>query len=192
MDLFDSALCFAIEKHSGQIRKAQNAPYILHPLEAAAIVGTMTADPETLTAAVLHDVVEDAGVSPDEIAEKFGSRVAELVASETEDKREEVPAGETWMIRKEESLAKLAATADLSVKMMWLGDKLSNMRSFYRQYRQHGSALWRCFNQKDPTKQAWYYRTIAESLRELQDTDAYREYVTLMDTVFEHEGGSAI
>lgn len=165
-------------------------PYILHPAEVAAIVATMTDDQETLAAAVLHDTIEDAGVTLEEIRENFGKRVALLVMTETENKREDLPPSETWHIRKEETLIMLEHTKDISVKMMWLGDKLSNIRSFYRIYRRQGNALWQALNQKDPAEQAWYYRTIAACLSELKEYDAYQEYVKLVDTIFDTvEGG---
>ncbi len=83
----EKAIIFAHRAHSRQLRKGTNTPYILHPMEAAAIVATMTDDPEIIPVAVLHDPIEDAGISPDEIAAKFGARVANLVHEETEDKR---------------------------------------------------------------------------------------------------------
>lgn len=191
MTLFDRALCFAIEKHSGQTRKVQNSPYILHPIEVAAIVGTMTSDEATLCAAVLHDTVEDTDTTLEEIRENFGRRVSLLVMTETENKRAERPAAETWHLRKEETLIMLEHTKDISVKMMWLGDKLSNMRSFYREYLKKGDALWQQFNQKDPAEQAWYYRTIIKAIPELKDTDAYREFVQLTNEVFKNiDGGT--
>ena len=55
----DDAIEFATKKHTEQTRKRENTPYILHPLEAAAIVGTLTSDDEVLAAAVLHDTVEE-------------------------------------------------------------------------------------------------------------------------------------
>lgn len=183
-ELFDRALIFAAQRHSGQRRKMQDTPYILHPIEVASIVGTMTADQETLAAAVLHDTVEDAGVTFEEIQENFGKRVALLVMTETENKREDRPAAETWRLRKEETLIMLEHTKDSSVKMMWLGDKLSNIRSFYRQYLKEGDAIWQHCNQKDPAEQAWYYRTIAKCLEELKEYEAYREYVRLVEAVF--------
>lgn len=185
MDLFELAVCFAADKHSGQ-RRTTGEPYLLHPLEAAAIVGTMTSDPEVLAAAVLHDTVEDAHVTFEELTRRFGPRVAELVRSETEDKRANRPPDETWKLRKEESLRILASSRDIAVKMIWLGDKLSNARSFYRMYRQVGDRLWQNFHQKDPAVQAWHYRRIAECLSELRDTDAYREYVALIGVIFEN------
>ncbi|MBQ0084375.1 MAG: bifunctional (p)ppGpp synthetase/guanosine-3',5'-bis(diphosphate) 3'-pyrophosphohydrolase [Clostridiales bacterium] len=191
MDVFEKALCFATEKHSGQLRKLAKTPYILHPIEVAAIVGTMTDDRELLAAAVLHDTVEDTDTTLEEIEEHFGRRVSLLVMTETEEKRENRPPAETWQLRKEETLAILESTKDIEVKMMWLGDKLSNMRSFSREFRKKGDAVWQALNQKDPKKQAWYYVTIAKALKDLKDTDAYLEYVSLVKFVFkEHLGGS--
>lgn len=189
MTLFDRALCFAVEKHSGQTRKVQNSPYILHPVEVASIVGTMTNDEATLCAAVLHDTIEDTDTTLEEIRENFGKRVALLVMTETENKRADRPAAETWHLRKEETLIMLENTKDISVKMMWLGDKLSNVRSFYREYLKKGDELWQQFNQKDPREQAWYYRTIIKSIPELKDTDAYREFVRLVNEIFKNVDG---
>ena len=188
MDLYNDALVFAIEKHSGQTRKLADTPYIVHPLEVSVIVSTMTNEPETLAAAVLHDTIEDAGVTYEEICERFGKRTALLVMTETEDKREDRPPAETWHLRKEETLLILKNTKDIEVKKLWLGDKLSNIRSFYRAYLKEGDALWQHFNQKDPREQAWYYRTIASYLAELKDYDAYKEFTSLTDKIFENIG----
>lgn len=184
MDIFDNALCFAVEKHSGQVRKRAGTPYIVHPIEVAAVAATMTEDRELLAACVLHDTIEDTDATFEELAEKFGRRVALLVMTETEDKREDRPAVETWRLRKEETLLMLKNTKDIAVKIMWLGDKLSNMRSFARAYKKQGDALWNSFNQKDPAKQAWYYRTIVEYLSDLSEYDAYAELASLVDYVF--------
>lgn len=184
MELFDRAVIFACEKHSGQRRKMSDAPYFLHPMEVASIVSTMSDDQELLAAAVLHDTVEDAGVTLEEISEKFGRRVSLLVMTETEEKRAERPAKETWRLRKEETLIMLQNTKDIAVKKLWLGDKLSNIRSFYRGHKKQGDAFWQNFNQSDPAQQEWYYRTIAESISELKEYDAYEEFVRLTDEIF--------
>ena len=185
MDLFDEAVLYATEKHSGQTRKLVTTPYILHPMEVAAIVGTMTDDQSTLAAAILHDTVEDTDATLEDIEEKFGRRVALIVMTETEEKREGIPPAETWKLRKEETLNMLENTKDMSVKMLWLGDKLSNIRSFDRELRQHGNGLWQKLNQKDPAEHEWYYRSIAAALSDLSGYDAYREYVATVDRVFD-------
>ena len=183
--LLDDAIHFAAQAHAGQMRKMANTPYILHPLEVAVIISTMTDDENVMAAGLLHDTVEDCDVDPKEIKARFGPRVAALVQSETEDKLSERPAEETWMERKEESLLMLQHTKDRDVKILWLGDKLSNIRSFYREWLRQGDQMWQALHQKDPKMQGWYYRTIARYLKEeLSDTAAYREYVDLVERIF--------
>ena len=184
MELFDKAVIFACEKHSGQRRKLSDAPYFLHPMEVASIVGTMSDSQELLAAAVLHDTVEDTDTTFEEIRENFGRRVELLVMTETEDKRAERPPKETWMLRKEETLTILENTKDLDVKKLWLGDKLSNLRSFCRGKRAEGAEFWNHFNQNDPKMQEWYYRTIAKALSELSEYDAYKEFTHLIELTF--------
>ena len=184
MELVSEAIAFAVKAHDGMRRKKSSSPYILHPMEAAVIVGTMTDDQNLIAAAVLHDVVEDAGITMDEIEARFGTRVRELVQSETEDKRDNLPPAETWRIRKAESLEVLKNTEDIGVLMVWLGDKLANMRSIYRDWKVEGDVMWQRFNQKDVTEQAWYYRSIALLTQRLSHTSAWLEYKTLTELVF--------
>ncbi|MBO5221836.1 MAG: bifunctional (p)ppGpp synthetase/guanosine-3',5'-bis(diphosphate) 3'-pyrophosphohydrolase [Clostridia bacterium] len=75
-EILNKAIVFATNVHSGQFRKSTDIPYILHPLEEAAIVGTMTTDDEILAAAVLHDVVEDTDTTVERVRELFGDRTA--------------------------------------------------------------------------------------------------------------------
>ena len=187
MELVSEAIVFAVKAHDGMRRKKSESPYILHPMEAAVIVGAMTDDQNLIAAAALHDVVEDAGITISEIEEKFGTRVRELVESETEDKRADLPPASTWRIRKEESLHVLKNTDDIDVLMVWLGDKLANMRSIYRDYKVEGDAIWQRFNQKDIGEQAWYYRSIVKLTERLSDTSAWLEYKTLTELVFGKE-----
>ena len=183
-DIVSEAIVFSTMAHDGMRRRKSDAPYILHPMEVGVIIGTMTDDQEVIAAGILHDVVEDAGVSIDEIGEKFGARVMELVASETENKREELPPEDTWRIRKEESIEKLKATDDIAVLMLWIGDKLSNIRTIYRDYLVEGDALWNKFHQSDINVQAWYYRSIMKYTEQLSNTLAWNEYKTLLDKIF--------
>ena len=184
MELVSEAIAFAVKAHDGMRRKKSDLPYILHPMEAAVIVGTMTEDQNMIAAAALHDVVEDAGITIDEVEERFGKRVRELVESETEDKRAELPPTETWRIRKEESLKVLESTEDIGVLMVWMGDKLANMRSIYRDFKVEGDAMWQRFNQKNKSEQAWYYRSIATLTERISYTSAWIEYKTLTELVF--------
>lgn len=202
--LLERAVAFAAEAHSGTFRKATRIPYIVHPMEAAAIVATLTDDEEVLAAAVLHDVIEDTGHSAAEIAERFGERVARLVLAESENKRTEQSATSTWKVRKQETLDFLNGTlrgapcedldgalrgffrpATREEKMIALGDKLSNMREIYRDYLAIGDEVWERFNQKDKAEHEWYYRGVLEALRgEFGESLAWKEYERLVEGVW--------
>ena len=183
-DLVSEAIAFATKAHDGMRRRKSGFPYILHPLEVGAIIGTMTVNQELIAAGILHDVVEDAGVRIEEIGEKFGERVMELVASETENKREELPPEDTWQIRKEESLEKLKSTNDIEILMLWIGDKLSNIRAIYRDFVVEGNATWDKFHQSDVKLQAWYYRSIMKYTERISNTLAWIEYKTYVEKIF--------
>ena len=136
-----------------------------------------------IAAAVLHDVVEDTAATTECIQEAFGERIAALVAAESENKREDLPAGSTWKIRKQETIDHLR-DASIEVKMLTLGDKLSNIRSLYRDQLVYGERLWQRFNQKDKQEHYWYYKRIAECLTELKNHCAYAEYAGLVEKTF--------
>jgi len=187
MDVFERAMDFAIKAHAGQLRKTGNTPFILHPFEVANIVATMTDDRDVLAAALLHDTVEDTAVTADDILATFGPRVAELVEAETEDKRPDMPSEDSWLARKKESLVTLEQTDDMGVRQLWLGDKLSNMRSFYRLHQERGAKLWDTFNMNDPQLQGWYYREILRLTASLSHSAAWQEYRWLVDQVFGEE-----
>ncbi len=186
--ILEKAIRFAVDAHAGQKRKDGSA-FILHPLEDAAIVGTLTDDQEILAAAVLHDTVEDTDTTEEDILRVFGARVCALVMGETEDKRPAAPPEETWRVRKEESLQALAKAEDPAVRMLWLGDKLANLRALDREHDKLGVKVFDRFNNKDPLDQKWYYGTILELLGMFADTPAYREYSLRFHHIFDgYEG----
>lgn len=185
-NIFDEALRYAGMCHAGMVRKGSGAPYMLHPMEVAEILSTMTNDSEILAAGLLHDTIEDTPATEEDIRSRFGDRVADLVMTETENKYPDLPPEETWQLRKEEALGVLRDATDPAVKMLWLADKLSNMRSFHRQYRDKGADMWLAYHQHDPKKHEWYYRKIAEYTSILQPYDAYQEYVAHLDQIFPH------
>ena len=164
-------------------RKGTDIPYILHPMEAAAIVGSMTSDPCLLAAAVLHDVVEDTPITLETIRREFGDRVAELVAAESETKRYDDCTPVSWTQRKQDTLDRLS-TASTEAKTVALGDKLANIRAIKRDYSILGDKLWERFNVKDPAMHGWYYGALVDSLSELCAYPAWQEYKQLVNEVF--------
>ena len=96
---------------------------------------------------------------------------------------EGLPAGETWRIRKEETVRRLE-TASREEKILVLADKLSNLRSLYQGELAAGDTLWQRFHQKDKGQHRWYYESIGARLGELAGTAAYQEYRALLTRVF--------
>ena len=181
--LLDRAIIFAVQAHAGTERRGRGYPYIVHPLEAVGIVATMTTDQELLAAAALHDTVEDTNVTVEQIRAEFGERIASLVADESEERTEGVSKEDSWHDRKQAAIDRLSH-ASLDAKMVALGDKLSNMRTIAHDYAKIGDALWSRFHAKDPKEHEWHYRGLADALRELDGTFAYKEFEQLINQVF--------
>ena len=182
-DLLDRAILFAVRAHSGTERRGKGFPYIVHPMEAVAIVSTMTADQELLAAAALHDTVEDTDVTVEQLREAFGERIAALVADESDTFEAGVSEEESWHSRKQAAIDRLSR-ASHDAKMVALGDKLSNMRAIARDYAEQGDAFWKLFHVTDPAAHEWHYRGLADALRELSGTFAFQEFEQLINQVF--------
>lgn len=158
--LVDAALVFAARAHKDQRRKGTDVPYIVHPV---GVMLTLQAagetDPELLAAALLHDTLEDAGVSLDDLRDRFGPRVAALV----EGASEPFARDELWETRKRHTVEHLR-TAPRDVQLVAAADKLHNLGSMVADHAAQGDRLWDRFN-RGKAETAWYYRAVAESLR---------------------------
>ena len=113
--------------HRGQTRKS-GEPFVYHPLASADVLAELRLDPTTIAAALLHDVLEDTGVTKEELAERFGDEVAEIVDGVTKLKR--LPSGNLEEAQAE-SLRKMivAMSRDVRVIIIKLADRLHNMRT---------------------------------------------------------------
>lgn len=175
--MIHEAAVFAAKAHEGAVRKGGTIPYITHPLDTALIVLSITEDEELAAAAVLHDTIEDAGVTFEELEQAFGTRVARLVAQETEDK------SKTWIERKQATVRRLKG-AGRDEKILALGDKLSNLRNTARDYLLCGDAVFERFNMKEKRWQGWYYISMIEAFEELSEFPEFHEYARLCRMVF--------
>ena len=175
---FEEALVYAARLHANQRRKGSDVPYVSHLLSVAALVLEHGGTEDEAIAALLHDAVEDQGgaATRAEIAERFGSGVAEIVDGCTD-------SGETpkpdWLPRKQAHLACMHQ-ASTSVRLVMAADKLANIRSILTGYRQQGEALWRVFKGgRDGT--LWYYRAAADALAEHGQAPIVGELLAAVD-----------
>ncbi len=127
IDLVRRAYRFADEAHLGQLRKS-GEPYITHPIAVASQCTEWKLDAQALMAALLHDAMEDCGVSKAELIERFGSPVAELVDGLTKLEKLEFNTREE---NQAESFRKmlLAMARDVRVILIKLADRTHNMRT---------------------------------------------------------------
>lgn len=182
-DLLDRAIVFAVKAHHNTERRGKGFPYIVHPMEAVEIVATITPDQELLAAAALHDTIEDTDITVDDLRQEFGNRVAELVEAESDKFAEGVSEEDSWHERKQAAIDRLRQ-APHDAKIVAMGDKLSNMRAIARDYATKGDELWKIFHVTDKASHEWHYRGLADSLSELSNTFAYKEFISLINQVF--------
>ena len=123
----ESAYRFSAQAHEGQFRKTGD-PYVSHPVAVAKILTQWHLDPQALTAALLHDVMEDTTITKVEIAERFGRMVAELVDGVSKLDRIEFESHEQAQAENFRKMV-LAMTRDVRVILIKLADRLHNMRT---------------------------------------------------------------
>lgn len=123
MSLLFKAWLFATERHAKQTRKnAAKSPYITHPVEVTQIlIDAGVTDEETLAAALLHDTIEDTGVTHTQLTDLFGRRVADFVQECTDNK------SLSKVDRKKLQIEHAAVISD-NAKVIKLADKISNLK----------------------------------------------------------------
>jgi hypothetical protein len=178
--LFD-ALAFAVDAH-GRVehtRKGTRFPYMIHPIRVGWILERHGYDDELVAAGLLHDTLEDTDVTREQIAERFGDRVADLVEAVSEADRE---AG--WEERKRTTIAKVS-DVDANVLPLLAADKLDNVRSIRDTLAERGEdKTWSLFK-TGRSEQAWYYRSLADAfLARDPASNLFRTLETEVDSVF--------
>lgn len=134
------AQAFAERAHDGMVRKGDGRPYIDHPATVARLLAANGYCAEMVAAGWLHDTVEDTPTTLQEIAAKFGDRVARLVGAVTEDKTLT-----PYEVRKQHHLDQVRA-AGPQVAAIYAADKLANLRDLYAAYQQEGESIASRFN----------------------------------------------
>jgi GTP pyrophosphokinase len=162
-DRFFSALRYAADAHSGQLRKGTAIPYFSHLMGVTSIVIDGGGDEDEAIAALLHDAAEDAGGRErlDDIRLRFGDRVARIVAACTDSWESPKP---PWIERKRAYLkhAKDLKPDELRVSA---ADKVHNAYAILRDLRMQGDAVWQRFN-APASDVLWYYESLVKSYRE--------------------------
>ena len=165
------ALEFAAERHQGQRRDADHAPFILHPLEVAQLLRGRGYPDEVVAAGVLHDVIEDAHVEFEELCRRFGERVAMLVRAVSE------PSDDgTWVERKAR-LREAVARADGDAVAVYAADKVAKARELRMTLARRPTV------RADPDKLTHYWASLSLLERRLGQHPLVRQFRFELETL---------
>ena len=161
MSIIDQAIIFAAMAHKDQTRKSTDIPYITHPFAVGMLLQKAKCSDEVIVAVIvagnLHDTLEDTSTTYEELVEQFGSKIAQLVRSASEQDKS-LP----WEKRKQHTIESLK-DANLEEIQVITADKLHNLKSIQDDLVNNGEKLWNRFN-RGKRKQHWYYSSIVKEL----------------------------
>lgn len=172
MTLIEKALRLAMLAHTGQTRKGEDTPYIVHPAVVATTLASYGFADEVVAAALVHDVVEDTSVTANELREALGDAVADLVEMVTEDKS--LP----WKERKQHYIDSVRA-GSLEAKAISAADKINNISGLLDMYTAKGDDIWEIFNSTKEHK-LWFEEAMLAMLKDTWQHPLVDEYETLV------------
>ena len=136
-ELYEEILLFAIESHKGQVRKGDKRPYILHPISVMNRIFTVKSHSKNLlllgAVSLLHDVVEDCGVTIEEIGRRFGWQIASIVDELTTNEEEKERLGKKEYLRRKMSRM---STYALSIKLCDRLDNVIDMKKMGKEFKE--------------------------------------------------------
>ncbi|UCE14570.1 MAG: HD domain-containing protein [Candidatus Heimdallarchaeota archaeon] len=182
---------FAYLKHKGGTRKTSGVPYIVHPMTVAIILMKNFVNEDLVIAGLLHDVVEDTGVTFSELQKNFGIQVTRLVKAVTEptELKKVSDPRKTWKQRKQHTID-LLKSAEQDVRILSCADKLSNIRDLKADHAKVGEDIWGKFN-APKKEQEWYYRSLCSAFAYGQETitdlSLYQEFRDCVEQLFGKE-----
>jgi (p)ppGpp synthase/HD superfamily hydrolase len=158
------ALAFALEQHAGQTRKGKaDVPYASHPLRVAGLVLEHGGDAVQVAVGLLHDVIEDCGVSDAELEQRFGAEVAKAVRALSDVLEGDTPERKApWRERKTRFVARLAGV-DARARLVAACDKLDNLSAIVADLETEGIETLARFSGK-PRQIRWYYEEVVRAL----------------------------
>jgi len=180
MSVIYEAITYATKMHEGEYRKKTDIPYIVHPFSAMySLKDCGIEDQNVLIATLLHDVIEDSGGTYDDINAQFGTQVAKLVSSVSENK------ALSWDERKLHTVEGFHSCS-YETKLIILADKLNNLSAIVKDYNEIGDLIWDRFN-RGYLYQRWYYTRLYFLLKsdiQINSLDLFHEYEKLVYELF--------
>lgn len=172
-NIIEKAAKISVIAHSGQTRKDDGSPYIVHPFVVALKLMKYNFPDAVIAAALMHDVLEDTDFSEEEFKKELGEEVLEIVKPLTEDKS--LP----WEERKKKYVESLRGSRE-EVKAIAVADKIHNLESLLAVYEAQGNEIWKKFNRGKEQK-IWFENEVLKMFKETWKHPLIEEYEYLLD-----------
>jgi len=160
---YEAALVFAAQAHRQQLRKGTTIPYLTHTVHVSVILLRYGFAEEVVIAGLLHDVLEDCGVTRETLAANFGAKVADLVVAVSK------PAGDlSWEASRAALLAQVEVAGQAAAALK-AADTLHNVQSLLHDLKQEGPTVWQRFKRGKPAFVGYYQAVGAQAEKKLGD-----------------------
>jgi (p)ppGpp synthase/HD superfamily hydrolase len=185
------ALRFAERAHRGHVERDGVTPYVSHVADVARLALEAGASVAVVCAAYLHDVLEDEGVSAEEIADRFGPAVAELVVAVSDEPQDPgTGARRLWMDQKRVTVRSVRDAA-AEVVLLKAADLCANIDTLLAGHAQLGRAVWRRYP-AGAARHAGYYLALGNALLSRLETtplaDALQQRLAGLHAILAHDG----
>jgi HD domain-containing protein len=187
-DLINKAIKLALEAHEHKKRKAENVPYVIHPIEVGITLAKNGLDDEVIVSGIIHDAVEDEYINLEEVEKIFGSKVKRIV--EKVYNADKYLKDEDFRVRKQYTIDYLREEASPEFKFVSCADKLSNVKIMEERYHEIKDELWNKFDESYEDIR-WYHQSLIVSLNKLFRYNMYKEYVEIVEKLFGEVPASA-
>lgn len=173
ISLIEKAVRVSVEAHSGQTRKGDDLPYIIHPFMVALKLAKYNFPDEVVAAALTHDVLEDTDFGEEKLKEELGDTVLEIVKAVTND--DSLP----WEEKKKKYVETVRNGPD-GAKAVAVADKIHNLESLMIAYAEQGPELWKKFNRGKEQK-LWFENEVLKMLKQTWQHPLIDEYEGLLE-----------
>lgn len=170
--LIEKAIRMSVSAHAGQMRK-DGPPYIIHPVAVSLMLARHGFAEAVIAAALVHDVLEDAPVTADEMRDELGEEVLALVKAVSYDK------ALSWEDARV-AYVEAVRTAPEGAKAISIADKIHNAESLLMAYEKEGKSIWSHFN-RSRDKKLWFEEEMLKMMRESWQHPLVEEYAALVE-----------
>lgn len=173
--LIDNAINLAVTWHTGQTRKVDGSPYIIHPIAVATMLAKNGFSDETIAAGYCHDLLEDTQCTEDDILTACGSKVLEIVKAVTNDDKK------PW---EEKKLGYIESVRNgpVEAKAVCVADKIHNLKSLIASHETQGPSIWKKFNRGKENK-LWFELNVLKELKKNWNHPLLHEYEQLIEAM---------